>query len=612
MYRPVSNGFGGQITQQNLASSMAPAGTAYRPPLDIQPKPPTSYIIDDEGPKYQGGSSDEEFNASAGIKHTNFGRTSANSSFGASPANHQPTAPNGNAKFMSTVQGAYYQPQQQQTRPDRARPLQNGQWSDERKIANVQGALPHYSQQQIRNALLLNNWDVDSAVTTLGRAPSDRAAQYQKSPHVIDLDSGDDSPKMLNVPEPQMKRGLQKPAQSIRDKWSSTQQFAPRPVAASTPPKPKRRLVAGRRDPSSPAVPIASSPLKPASPIVLDDYDSDSGVASEPEEDPRLESRVLAYLNKCSVKDLIELTNIKQDIAEIMINARPFSTLDAARCVENTKTLKSGKKSTRAPVGDRIVDNAMEMFTGYEAMDTLVDRCKNIGEPLAAEMMTWGFDVFGQKNGELEMVSFEDNESQRDSGVGSPTSGTASNNGKDDDEVKSIPKRKANINFLKKPEMMADTCLLKDYQVVGLNWLALMYRKKLSGILADEMGLGKTCQVIAFLTHLVETGHSGPHLVVCPASTLENWLREFVKFSPGLAVEPYHGLQKDRAEMGEAILENRDRVNVVVTTYEMASNKNDAKFMRKLNADVSIAVILLPLGVGADANSAVSTTRVIC
>ena len=65
------------------------------------------------------------------------------------------------------------------------------------------------------------------------------------------------------------------------------------------------------------------------------------------------------------------------------------------------------------------------------------------------------------------------------------------------------------------------------------------------GILADEMGLGKTCQVIAFLTHLVETGHPGPHLVVCPGSTLENWLREFQRFSPQLAIEPYHGMYSD-------------------------------------------------------------------
>lgn len=43
---------------------------------------------------------------------------------------------------------------------------------------------------------------------------------------------------------------------------------------------------------------------------------------------------------------------------------------------------------------------------------------------------------------------------------------------------------------------------LRDYQKVGLDWLAKLYRKHLNGILADEAGLGKTVQVIAFFAHL--------------------------------------------------------------------------------------------------------------
>ena len=43
---------------------------------------------------------------------------------------------------------------------------------------------------------------------------------------------------------------------------------------------------------------------------------------------------------------------------------------------------------------------------------------------------------------------------------------------------------------------------LREYQHVGLDWLATMYDKKLNGILADEMGLGKTIQTIALLAHL--------------------------------------------------------------------------------------------------------------
>jgi E1A-binding protein p400 len=43
---------------------------------------------------------------------------------------------------------------------------------------------------------------------------------------------------------------------------------------------------------------------------------------------------------------------------------------------------------------------------------------------------------------------------------------------------------------------------LREYQHVGLDWLATMYEKRLNGILADEMGLGKTIQTIALIAHL--------------------------------------------------------------------------------------------------------------
>lgn len=43
---------------------------------------------------------------------------------------------------------------------------------------------------------------------------------------------------------------------------------------------------------------------------------------------------------------------------------------------------------------------------------------------------------------------------------------------------------------------------LRDYQKIGLDWLAKLYRKNLNGILADEAGLGKTVQIIAFFAHL--------------------------------------------------------------------------------------------------------------
>ena len=74
------------------------------------------------------------------------------------------------------------------------------------------------------------------------------------------------------------------------------------------------------------------------------------------------------------------------------------------------------------------------------------------------------------------------------------------------------------------PKGLSEGLKLAPYQMVGLNWLAVMHSQSVNGILADEMGLGKTIQVIAFLTYLKETGlvgeNDGPHLIVVPSSTM--------------------------------------------------------------------------------------------
>ncbi|XVF02946.1 hypothetical protein REPUB_Repub04eG0218400 [Reevesia pubescens] len=85
--------------------------------------------------------------------------------------------------------------------------------------------------------------------------------------------------------------------------------------------------------------------------------------------------------------------------------------------------------------------------------------------------------------------------------------------------------------------------VLKPYQLVGVNFLLLLQRKGIGGaILADEMGLGKTIQAITYLTLLKHLKNDpGPHLIVCPASLLENWERELKKWCPSFSVLQYHG-----------------------------------------------------------------------
>lgn len=110
---------------------------------------------------------------------------------------------------------------------------------------------------------------------------------------------------------------------------------------------------------------------------------------------------------------------------------------------------------------------------------------------------------------------------------------------------------------------------MRDYQVAGLNWLISLHENGISGILADEMGLGKTLQTISFLGYLRHMiGITGPHLVIVPKSTLDNWKREFAKWTPEVNVLVLQGAKEERHKLINDRLVDED-FDVCVTSYEM-------------------------------------------
>lgn len=72
----------------------------------------------------------------------------------------------------------------------------------------------------------------------------------------------------------------------------------------------------------------------------------------------------------------------------------------------------------------------------------------------------------------------------------------------------------------------------------------------------------------------------GPHMVVVPKSTLQNWLNEFKKWCPSLNVVSLIGVKEERHELIKEILEDK-AWNVIVTSYEMINI--DKAFFRKFN-----------------------------
>lgn len=117
---------------------------------------------------------------------------------------------------------------------------------------------------------------------------------------------------------------------------------------------------------------------------------------------------------------------------------------------------------------------------------------------------------------------------------------------------------------------------LRQYQIDGLNWLISLFVNKINGILADEMGLGKTLQCISFLTYLRHIQNiTGPHLVIIPKSTLQNWAREFAKWTPDTEVLLITGSKEERADL------IRDRLltckfDVCITSFELVIREKSA------------------------------------
>lgn len=299
-----------------------------------------------------------------------------------------------------------------------------------------------------------------------------------------------------------------------------------------------------------------------------------------------IDSQVLEFLNNATSQDIVEIANIVPSIANILISKRPFSTIYqiSEENFEDPNAESNGDKKRRGgqrkTVGLKIIESTEFSLKGYKAVDSLVKQCSEYGDLISQQMTKWGVTVTGE--GELEIVDIN-GEDLKDSDQNAEE--------EDEDDVIVVqPKRKGLAYIAEKPPLLAEDIDLKNYQLVGINWLNLLYHNKLSCILADEMGLGKTCQVIAFMSHLKESTEEkdkGPHLVVVPSSTLENWLREFQKFCPDIVVQAYYGSQSERESLRYDL--QNEHYDVLVTTYNLATGAApDFKFLKNHNFNMIV------------------------
>ncbi|CCE61952.1 hypothetical protein TPHA_0B02800 [Tetrapisispora phaffii CBS 4417] len=126
-------------------------------------------------------------------------------------------------------------------------------------------------------------------------------------------------------------------------------------------------------------------------------------------------------------------------------------------------------------------------------------------------------------------------------------------------------------------------CILKQYQLEGLNWLVTLYENGLNGILADDMGLGKTIQTIALLAFIYEMDTKGPFLIAAPLSTIDNWVSEFDRFAPDIPVLKYYHQNgiKERTRLLNNFFKETKGTGVILTSYEIIIRDADEIMSRQ-------------------------------
>ena len=505
-----------------LASSMAPAGTAFKLPRGVT-KVPSATIVDisDEEPFVRDVSSDSESDSGrrADIKPSTFTfsgqkhgskATKPGGSFGeilsnafykpldsAEKPNHRGSTLSGSvydqrnrdenqtvsrvgpaskrsSDLMANAYGATRRPptQVKQTGLAKAVPAKDLDIDDiedyqlRSKISRMRQILPDHTVRACKDALHQKKFNFDDAMELL-------ASQECHTTRTDCPESDGEGPLFSKtaVKKAPAKQQIKAPNLKIQDKWIATQirgaQDSP-PLVSTLPatvvPKTRRRLVQGRRQQSSPvAAPKQPSPVTAPRTVTVDLGDSDSGV--ETGFDSELDHRVLDFFNACSIPDLVDLAGVTEEIASVLLSQKPFASLDDVRQISSDfpAKAKTKRKTARKPIGDKIVDKCLSMLTGYEAIDELVKRCEELAKPVREDMKGWGVNVFGAATeGELELVNFERDVSPRDSAMGTPNSIVVS-------DEEGIFKKARRHAYFPQPSIMAKGIQLKDYQVCGFS-----------------------------------------------------------------------------------------------------------------------------------------------
>ncbi|KER22182.1 hypothetical protein T265_09655 [Opisthorchis viverrini] len=256
---------------------------------------------------------------------------------------------------------------------------------------------------------------------------------------------------------------------------------------------------------------------------------------------------VLEFFNDARPEELALMPGCSRKTAQILVSLRPF---------RNMTNLLNRLQGTRF-LSPNLIDACKDVLQMRATVIRLLQRCERITERVADHVSNLLANVVSLSEDQLKSPK--------------PSSDSGAN---------------AEHLLTQQPAILNPLLELKPYQLVGLNWLRLLHHEQVNGILADEMGLGKTIQAIAFLASLWENGDRGPHLIICPSSTQENWLRELSDWCSHLKVLVYQGSAEQRKAIRLKIYEagTHPDFNILLTSYAIGTSTiEDRALMKRVN-----------------------------
>ncbi|KAJ3149853.1 hypothetical protein HDU86_006810 [Geranomyces michiganensis] len=342
--------------------------------------------------------------------------------------------------------------------------------------------------------------------------------------------------------------------------------------------QPKRRKLVQKKN-------IKPTPVRAESAIMVNDDsgsnadDSATDIDDPPAPEYResdLDRRAVDFFNTAEPQQMSEALTCSAQQGALIVSLRPFENFNHLE--EKLTGIKGQRGLATLPA------RYQEVLEGYGEVDNLIEQCEKFGNDVIGVLRSWTSKDPSALKAEKSEVA-EDNRAEInlthvDDDV---LAEEAPTNGGTDVDIASGGRYRC---LRHQPSVVNPALPLKSYQLVGVSWLYMLHSKGLGGILADEMGLGKTAQVISFLGYLKALGKdAGPHLIVVPASTLENWRREINKWCSSLNTASYYGKQAERRGIQDDILNDLDdgNVDIVLTTYNLCTGApDDRTFLRKL------------------------------